>query len=252
VSLKETNLKVFGQMSRRELKRAITSCFEYAPDATPVDRLAILQEAQFYTRELERRSDSWVSIRDFVLEIVVIGLIGWEIHVGYRQERLNTEQFKRQEAVLTNLENSSKAMVATIVAANEALQKQVALLYEVSLNATFSAFGDRMTITNEGRTSVTLWGSKLADKPTIMGKNARMLAPGVPYSFEADSVAALIFQKITKRDYSAVPFTIFVKNARGDEFVVRYDFYGENRNGPVQVNTILVSTTATSWERKSR
>jgi hypothetical protein len=38
-------VKIIGKMNRKELKQAILMCFEYAPDADPVDRLAVLQEA---------------------------------------------------------------------------------------------------------------------------------------------------------------------------------------------------------------
>jgi hypothetical protein len=41
-------------------------------------------------RELEHRRDSLVSIRDFLLEIAVIALIGWEIHMSYRAEHLQS------------------------------------------------------------------------------------------------------------------------------------------------------------------
>jgi hypothetical protein len=52
------------------------------------DQAAFIAQAEFLMRELDRRSDSWVSLRDLILEIVVIALIGWEIHMSYRAERL--------------------------------------------------------------------------------------------------------------------------------------------------------------------
>jgi hypothetical protein len=91
--LKETSLGIIDNMSRAELKRAIVMCFEYAPDATPIDRLAVFQEAEFYTRELERRADSRTSIRDLLLEIIVIGMIGWEIWMGYGADAFTKAEF---------------------------------------------------------------------------------------------------------------------------------------------------------------
>ena len=99
-------LREIENMTRKQLKQAVRDCFDYAPDASPIDRLAILQEAQFYARELERRSDSWVSFRDFVLEIVVIGLIGWEIHMNYRAEKMQSEAFDKQQVVLETQKSS--------------------------------------------------------------------------------------------------------------------------------------------------
>jgi hypothetical protein len=132
--MEETSLKVIDKMSRAELKRAVMLCFDYAPDATPVDRLAVLQEAQFYTQELERRRDSWTSLRDLLLEIAVIGLIGWEIWMGYRAEDLQKQNFKEEKAVLENLRDSSGETAQTLVAVKDtmgamrlSLEKQVEL-----------------------------------------------------------------------------------------------------------------------------
>ena len=40
-------LSNLSKLTDEELKLAVETCFEYAPEATPVDGLAILQEAQF-------------------------------------------------------------------------------------------------------------------------------------------------------------------------------------------------------------
>ncbi len=60
--------------------------------------------------------DRWVSGRDLFLEIVVIGLIGWEIHMGYRQERQQSYDFSEQQKVQTNLARSSDATAKTLTA----------------------------------------------------------------------------------------------------------------------------------------
>jgi hypothetical protein len=44
---------------------------------------------------------------------------------------------------------------------NEAVQKELAVSYEVSLNVKYDITSDRILITNEGRTNVALWGSKV-------------------------------------------------------------------------------------------
>ena len=37
-------LREIENMTRKQLKQAVRDCFDYAPDASPIDRLAILQE----------------------------------------------------------------------------------------------------------------------------------------------------------------------------------------------------------------
>lgn len=62
------------------------------------------------------RREQWISTRDLILEIVVIGLIGWEIRMSYRQERLQSQDFQKQQQVLTNLQSSSAATASTLTA----------------------------------------------------------------------------------------------------------------------------------------
>ncbi len=40
---------------------------------------------------------------------------------------------------------------------------------------------DQIIITNEGRTRVSLWGSKVGKSGIVMEKGPRTLTPGVPY-----------------------------------------------------------------------
>jgi len=250
-------LKEIDNMTRTQLKLAIKGCFEYAPEANPVDRLAVLQEAQFYSRELESRRDSWVSIRDFILEIVVIGLIGWEIHMNYRAERLQSQNFEKEQAVFTNLQASSAGTASTLITLqetskqmNEAVQKELAVAYEVSLNVKYDITSDRIIITNEGRTSVALWGSKVGKSGIVMEKTARTLTPGVPYSIPGPEVSAGLSGVLPPGGFRPVPFVMFVKNERGEEFVARYEFVALTRVGPLQIQPIMVSITQFKWSKK--
>jgi hypothetical protein len=128
-------LKQIDKMTKKELKLAVEDCFEHAPEVDPVDRLAILQEAEFYTRELERRSDSWISIRDLILELIVIALIGWEIHMSYRAETIQSEASDKQQVVLGNLQKSSEATAAILGSLKSTTETMnTAIQDEASLN----------------------------------------------------------------------------------------------------------------------
>ncbi len=257
MALKETSLGVIDKMSQAELKRAIVMCFEYAPDATPIDRLAVLQEAEFYTRELERRRDSWTSIRDLALEIAVIALIGWEIHMSYRGERLDSQNFEKEQVVFANLEASSAATAGTLIELektskqmNEAVQTELAVAYEVSLNVKFDITTDRIIITNEGRTNVTLWGSKVEKSGIVMEKGPRTLTPGVPYLITGHEVTAGLTGVVPKGGFPPVPFVMFIKNERGEEFVARYEFAQMLMMGPSQIQPIMLSIAPFEWSKK--
>jgi Tfp pilus assembly protein PilO len=100
----------------------INNNFERAIEAGDDERSALIAQAEFLMRELDRRHDSWVSLRDFILDIVVIALIGWEIHMSYRAESLQTENFKQEKEVFENLDKSSAATASTLKALSDTTQ----------------------------------------------------------------------------------------------------------------------------------
>jgi cytoskeletal protein RodZ len=71
----------------------------------------------------KRRSSSrWRERITLLLEIVVVLLIGWEIYLGYQQERLQSQNFEKQQQVLTNLETSSAATAKTLTSLQSATE----------------------------------------------------------------------------------------------------------------------------------
>jgi hypothetical protein len=64
--------------------------------------------------DLREFKDRWVSGRDLFLELVVIALIGWEIFMGYQQERMQSKNFIDQQRILKDMEESSKATAGTL------------------------------------------------------------------------------------------------------------------------------------------
>jgi hypothetical protein len=168
------------------------------------------------------------------------------------------ETFQEIQHVLSALQRSSAATADTLVALqetskqmNEAVQKELAVSYEVSLNVKYDITSDRIIITNEGRTSVALWGSKVGKSAIVMEKGPRTLTPGVPYSIAGPEVAAGLggIGKVGEQK-PPVAFVMFVKNERGEEFVARYEFVGLTMMGPLQIQPILMSITSFDWSKK--
>lgn len=75
--------------------------------------------------------ERWVSGRDFLLEIVVIFLIGWELVLARRQDIMQDQNFKRQQEVLTNLANSSRdtaSILASLKTTTETMNGNIVTL----------------------------------------------------------------------------------------------------------------------------
>jgi len=233
----------------------VEEAFQKADEKGP----GYLAEAQFYMRELEHRRDSFTSIRDLILELIVIALIGWEIHMSYRGEGMESQNFEKEQAIFTSLQASSAATAGTLIALeetskqmNEAVQTELAVSYEVSLNVKFDVTSDQIIITNEGRTRVSLWGSKVGKSAVVMEKGPRTLTLGVPYLITGHEVTTGLTGVIPKGGFPPVPFVMFIKNERGEEFVARYEFAQMMMMGPMQIQPIMISITPFNWGRKSQ
>jgi hypothetical protein len=212
----EINLTQIDKLTRKQLKKAIENCFEYAPEASPVDRLAILQEAQFYTRELERRDDSRISNRDFLLEIVVIILIGMELWFGIYEGN-------KQSAILDNLQNNSAATAATLSllestteSMNRAAQRQAGALSEVAVDITY--YDSAIVITNTGQLDLALRGYNFDGERGPKMNPARPLARGDSYKVVADEITEALKHYGRGEPTVDLPFRVSVQKKDGTQF----------------------------------
>jgi hypothetical protein len=249
-------LEDYENWDRKRLRHTINECFEHASNADPVDRLAVLLEAQVYTRELERRSDSRVSIRDFILEIVVIALIGWEIHMGYQQAWQQNQAFEKENVIWEQMETSSKATADTLTSLagttalmNSAVQMQLGLLYEVNVVTTFDNNTKRIGITNVGHTPIILLGTQFwDDPPKIETKSPRIVAPGINYSIDGTWFYDAMSQRISKvGDGEFVPWVIYLRNGAGKKIAVRTYLAGKWENDVFVIRTQVVSIRQGEW-----
>jgi hypothetical protein len=249
-------LEEFEKWKKKELRQRIDDCFEHAQETEAEDRLAVLLEAQFYTRELEHRNDSWVSIRDFILEILVIALIGWEIHMGYKQESQQSDLFEKQQQVLTNLEQSSAAtatalesLKSTTETMNAAIQDEANLNYRVSVDVSFDAGSKRVIIVNKGRSDVWLWGDKLGNEKAVFEKAPRAVSSGGFYYILGDT----FYDEMSKTPKDAsvtVPFSLFLRNGNGKDYVVTSQFNAVWQKDTLNIHTQTISITQRDWSQK--
>jgi hypothetical protein len=240
--------------SKKDLRRMINQRFERSIEATNESRAGIIAEAEFLMRELDRRNDSWVSVRDFILEIIVIALIGWEIHMSYRAEHLQSSNAKEEGQILTHLADSSRATSDILTALSKttdimanAVQEQLGLNYEVMLESHFDKEKKAISITNDSRTTVYMWGFKQDDEPQIVYSKGGPFLPGVPQSI---SLERNLKKARTPDNYNAVvySFGILLKNKPGEEFVGRFRVVVSLTDGGMGATPI--SVTRERWSGK--
>jgi hypothetical protein len=236
-------LKEMEKLTKKELRQRVDDAFEVAEHKGP----GYLAEAQFYMRELEHRRDSWVSIRDLILEIFVIALIGWEIRMSYRAEQLQKDNFKDEKAVFESLQKSSGATADSLVAVKTSLEKQLALLYDVSVAVTFDHNLKRIVLVNNGRTNLYIWGDQLNRGKRVMEAKPKMITPGGSYYIIADSFYEELGGKLPKGSKDTIPFDVFIKNEVGDSFVIESQFFAVWYNDLLTIHTQTSSVRRVNW-----
>ena len=160
------------------------------------------------------------------------------------------------------METSSKATADTLTALkttteimNDALQKQLALYYDVSLNVYFNLDSKKLELTNMGRTNISLWalGSQfLHEEPSIVTNGGRTVVTGTQFSIEASGTYTLIRARYPVGFATLVPFEIYLKNERREEFVAHCDFVVTWDKDTMKLGTQTVSITPEHWPRRFR
>jgi len=249
-------LQEVEKMSKKKLRMLINDYFTLAEQQGP-DRQVFYERAAFYMRELEHRRGSFVSIRDFVLEVIVITLIGWEISLGYRAEHSQKVNFVAEKKVLEDLQKSSNATAGSLVAVaqllqnmNGALQKELALFYDVMLVPTYDYNSKKMVFTNNGRTNLTMWGWRTAELSPSIEPTPRIIAPGTSYGGEPPRLSEVLRDSTQKGTDRLLPFEVYLKNERGEEFTLHGNFVISWKGDDMEVGAQTLSIVPDHWSQR--
>lgn len=217
----ELKLENMSEMSEGELRIVIKAALDHARDSSPIDRLAMLQEAQFYTRELERRDDAFIAKRDFWLEMIVIGLITMELVLGLYQEKEQSKTATQQQEVLGNLQKSTAATAATMEKMNTAMQSELDLNYVVNAVVDFDNSARKARILNTGHTLIFLMAVK-AGSHVEFYPNRTIIQPGETYRLDLSfAVKELLKTPITDQVHST-DVQLYFRNLRDEGFIGTY------------------------------
>jgi hypothetical protein len=93
----------------------------FNPSTVDLQGLYALDVTRLHTRDwLTERTDiqeyreRWIPLRDFILEILVICLIGWEIHLGYQQDKQQAINFSTEQKLLNSLAINTQTTANTL------------------------------------------------------------------------------------------------------------------------------------------
>jgi hypothetical protein len=217
----ELKLENMSEMSEEELRIAIKAALDHARESSPIDRFAMLQEAQFYTRELERRDDAFVAKRDFWLEVIVIGLITMELLLGFYQEKEQSKTGTQQQEVLGNLQKSTAATAATMEKMNTAMQSELDLNYAVNAVVDFDNATKRARILNTSRTLIFLMAVK-AGSYSGFNTERMIIQPGETHTLGLDFAAKELFKTPITDPVHWINVQFYFRNLRDEGFIGTY------------------------------
>lgn len=240
----------------------------------PADFLA----AQYYVSELDRREKRRADeARDaietrrweidllyergivalIILEVILAALLTW-----WTDDRQSKSAQKELEAlqsvqqVLTHLDESSKDTAAaikeerqTMEAMNTALQRQLALFYDVSLNMIFEQDKKKQLIMNNGRTNVVVWGGKTGEETPFIPAEGRTITAGAGFELDGSLAYELMIARFPKPSQGLLPYELYIKNERGEEFV-QHGYFGLSWQADVGILSVqTISVAPEHWSR---
>jgi hypothetical protein len=257
----------FERATNGVLRERAKGCFERAAGEEQDLKARLLIEAQFYMQEMDRRHGSTTARRDFVLELIVIVLILgefvlaiWGIAIaldeGASQAKLMAKQAYILEKLFTSTAataNTLQSLESTTAAMNEAVQHQLAINYDVSVNMLWDNPSKFMKLDNNGRTKIKWWGYSFGPKADFMEAAGRTIMPsGGSYTVDFRSYYKLVHDQIPKdrKGPTFQPILVFFTNDRGGEFVLRGQLLLTWDGDNIIVNTQTFSISEEPWRER--
>ena len=138
---------------------------------------------------------------------------------------------KRQTTVLQKLDTSTASTASTLTALqattetmNRAIQRQLGILSEISVDITFDPGQKRIDILNRGNVNIELWGTKLDQQQPTMVNEPRIISRGGFYYILAETFYEEVSEKFPKGTDRIVPFEIYLKDDAGTEYLGKAKF----------------------------
>jgi len=265
------------KLSKKALRVRANEQLALVDTANADSRDLHIHNADLFVRELERRRDywSWVSLRDLILEIIVIGLIGWEIGLSYQQEKQQSANFSDQQRVLGTMDTSaSKTATAmttlqaeqtklvtaqqqslatlrdtlkSITSMNTLLNQQVKMAYDVVPFIMFNGTEKRIEITNTGKTAISARGVKYESEPAWKFPENGFIVPGSMNYLPTEQLYSRAETEVPKGSGREVNIQIYFESADGKQYIAHVVLHEKWDKDKMIILTTTTSTSLEPW-----
>jgi hypothetical protein len=118
--------------------------------------------------------------------------------------------------------NTSKNTLKSISQMNDALERQLNLAFEVSVIVTADNSTKHMTVINQGKTAVSVWGVKWDDVVPSRFPDPKFVPPGATYQFFfLEDFWTKIAAGLPKGSQQDIPWDFYLLSADGKQYVAR-------------------------------
>jgi hypothetical protein len=250
-------LEEFENATENQLRKRANDCFTKAEVSGGGDKPHLYAEAQFYIGEMERRKQGKANTVSFWMEVGVIILILGEIIMGIYEGNVQAQLLGKQTGILEKLDASTSAtsqtlqsLQSTTEVMNRGVQSQLALFYDPSVVVSFVSTTRKLNVINNGRTNISLWGSKLGESPATLFKQPYILVPTGGYEFSSEELYRQLSSLLSDRSSLSLPYDVYIKTEVGKEFVVHCNLAAFRQGEVISILTQINSISPTKWSTR--
>lgn len=244
------NFEEFDKANRSDLRNLAKECFDrsQAEPESSQKKAALLLQAQFYVAEMDRRHGGRTALRDLVLEIVVILLIGFEIVLALKQGKDEDQLMDKQNGILSSLQTSTAntatalnglltmtgtmngsasatastlgTLESTTKTMSKAVQDQLSLFYQPSVAVYYNLADKRIFVANEGRTDLLITAWKYSNEGRNELKPTQTIAPNASWFMVTSEIQKKLEAATPKGAVTSTPMSFYLNDEHGKRYVV--------------------------------
>jgi hypothetical protein len=237
------SLDKINKLSSKELARRAKEALDSYIEKRGLDHHALLVDAQFYLGELQSRKERRSRRIDIFLELIIIGMIGWEIHEGNKQAT-TLQQMAGNAATTADV---LKIVQTTMQSMNETIQAQNSEANRILLDARYS--GNWLYVTNTGHPTIFIYAVRTGNLPAPPLTPTPNVSTGQRVQLPTPQVNETIETILKTRSRYVMPIKLELTDSTGKQYVARSNLVGMRASKPGQGTSITMDNLVISEDK---
>lgn len=156
------------------------------------------------------------------------------------------ESLTAQQSSLLTLKNT----LSSTTQMEKALEQELNLAFDVSVAITTNNTSRHISIINQGKTAVSVWGGKLNDDQPTKFDNPKFIAPGTQVEFFLENAFTHLASLVPKESKRTFPLEFYVLSADGKPYIVRGVVSGLWEKDQFNLYSTIASIKQEAWPKE--